>query len=118
MDVEHAPAHTAKRGPACPQHITGLGRKWYESLRTSGQSIYYTDSDWTAAMIQAKAIQAFEENPTASMLAAINNGLGSLAATEGERRKLNLELERDGGTEEAGDVSWIDDARSRLRAAD
>ncbi|GAA2618821.1 hypothetical protein SMC26_40370 [Actinomadura fulvescens] len=96
-DVDRAALDTggAKLGPPCPREITGLGRRWYESLRTSGQAAFYTDSDWATAMIVARAIARFDERPSAHLLTAILSGCASLAATEGERRRLRLELERD-----------------------
>jgi hypothetical protein len=117
VEIDSAPNSTAaKLGPPCPRWLTGLGAKWYQSLRTSGQAVYYTDSDWTAALVVARAVQAFEECPSAVMLASILSGFGSLAATEGERRRLRIELERGDAADpdaEAG-VAQMDDWRRKL----
>lgn len=113
VQVDSGPSAVATRGPDAPEWLTGLPLAWYESLRTSGQSAWYTDSDWTAALVVAKAIKAFEDEPKAALLAAILSGFNSLAATEGDRRRLRLELEQVGG--EAGDVAEIDDYRARMR---
>lgn len=94
VDVDRAANGTTKRGPDAPESLTGLALLWYESLRTSGQAVYYADSDWASALIIARAVAAFEGRPTAHMLASILSGFGSLAATEGERRRLRIELER------------------------
>lgn len=104
------------RGPDCPESVTGLARDWYESLRTSGQSEFYADSDWTSALIIARAIERFEERPTAHMLTAILSGFGSLAATEGDRRRLRIELERQttGDVDEDAAVLAIDDYQRRI----
>lgn len=120
VDIDRAPVDTgAVYGPEPPDWLQGLALNWYESLRTSGQAIYYTDSDWASALIIAKAVERFESRPSAHMLTAILSGFGSLAATEGDRRRLRIELERTQGSGEgASDVSWIDDARARLRASE
>lgn len=120
VEIDRAPVDTDQvYGPEPPDWLQGLALGWFEALRTSGQAIYYTDSDWASALIIAKAVERFEARPSAHMLTAILSGFGSLAATEGDRRRLRIELERTQGPgEEASDVSWIDDARARLRAAD
>lgn len=95
VEIDTAPLRTGRvYGPDPPDWLHGLAREWYESLRTSGQAIYYTDSDWTSALIIARAIEQFERRPSAHMLTAILSGFGSLAATEGDRRRLRIELER------------------------
>lgn len=105
-------SHTApaKLGPDAPAHLelTGLALLWYESLRTSGQSVYYTDSDWASALVLATAIQTFEERPSAGILAAILQGMGSLLATEGDRRRMRLELER-GVDEDPAEIAAVAD---------
>ena len=117
VEIDRAPAATAgKYGPDPPEWLTGLARDWYESLRTSGQAVYYTDSDWASALIIAKAVERFEERPSAHMLTAILSGFGSLAATEGERRRLRIELDRveQQDADEEAAVAELDDWRKRL----
>lgn len=119
VEIDKAPARIALgvvRGPECPAGLSGLARDWYESLRTSGQSEWYTDSDWTSALIIARGIEQFETRPTAHMLTAILSGFGSLAATEGDRRRLRIELERapQADVDEEAAVAEIDEWRSRL----
>ena len=118
-DVDSAPVAVRPgevRGPECPDELSGLARRWYESLRTSGQSEFYADSDWTSALIVARAIERFEERPTAHMLTAILSGFGSLAATEGDRRRLRIELERQtvGDEDEDAAVVALDEYQRRL----
>lgn len=119
VEIDRAPVAVATgtvRGPDCPEGLSGLARRWYESLRTSGQSVFYADSDWTSALIVARAIEKFEERPTAHMLTAILSGFGSLAATEGDRRRLRIELERvpEVDADEEAAVAEIDEWRARL----
>jgi hypothetical protein len=117
VEIDRAPAATAaKCGPDAPEWLVGLARDWYESLRTSGQAVYYTDSDWSSALIIAKAVERFEKRPSAHMLTAILSGFGSLAATEGERRRLRIELDRveQQDADEDAAVAALDEWRERL----
>jgi hypothetical protein len=117
VQIDRAPAAASEQcGPDAPEWLVGLARDWYESLRTSGQAIYYTDSDWSSALIIAKAIERFEERPSAHMLTAILSGFGSLAATEGERRRLRIELDRaeHQDADEDAAVAALNEWRDRL----
>lgn len=116
VDVDKATARVEVCGPEPPDWLGGLALDWYESLRTSGQAVFYTDSDWASALIVAKAVERFEERPSAHMLTAILSGFGSLAATEGERRRLRIELERSAAedADEEAAVAALDEWRDRL----
>lgn len=84
-------------GPEIPVELgitDPLALAWYASLRTSGQAAYYTDSDWTSAWVVARAIEKFSERPAAGLMQAILQGMGNLLATEGDRRRVRMELER------------------------
>ena len=67
---------------------------WYVSLAASGQSRFYEPSDWAAAQLLAEAIHAFVEDRNAALLRTILSGFGTLLVTEGDRRRLQLELSR------------------------
>lgn len=119
VEIDRAPVSTKeKHGPDAPEWLGGLALDWFESLRTSGQAIYYTDSDWASSLIIAKAIERFEDRPSAHMLTAILSGFGSLAATEGERRRLRIELDRadQQDADEEAAVAALDEWRERLNA--
>ena len=107
-----------------------LARHWYESLARSGQHVFYEPSDWATAMVVAESMSRellprtivlkdggtieLECSPSGATVTAWLKAMGSLVVTEGDRRRAAIELV-DGISEEAGDVSWIDDARRRLR---
>ena len=101
-----------------PEPRDGLGPRaeaWYRSLATSGQAEFYTDSDWQVALICAEAIDLFMSTGRATLLAEIRALQSQLLATEGERRRARLELER--VTEEVpADVSDLDEHRRRLKS--
>lgn len=79
-------------GPEPPDWLTGFALEWYDSLRISGQAIYYTESDWTSALVVARGVMDFIRNPRATMLTAVLQGFGMLGATEGARRSMQIEL--------------------------
>jgi hypothetical protein len=55
--------------------------------------------------------------PSASMVAVIFQQLNGLGATEGDRRRMRIEIEREPPAEEdIPDAADIDEARRRLRA--
>lgn len=114
-----------------------IGLRWFESLKTSPQSQWYTDGDWLSAYSIAESMSRefkpqpvrigqgpdaetvmVEMPPKAASLTAWLNGFAQLLVTEGARRRVGIELQMpkpqsDGG----GDVSWIDDARRHLHSA-
>jgi hypothetical protein len=87
--------------------------QWYESLATSGQRIYYQPSDWATAYMLAESLSRdfkpqfvgvneetgepiFQAIPLkGASLGAYLKGFSALMATEGDRRRLQLELERE-----------------------
>lgn len=90
-----------------------VAKHWYDSLPTSGQSIYYQPSDWAIAYMLAESISRdfkpqfvganpetgepiFETIPLkGASLAAYLKGFTALLATEGDRRRMQIELERE-----------------------
>jgi hypothetical protein len=90
VEVTGPPVTAPKLRPG----IHPLAARWYESLTESDQSRFYQPSDWMTAQVIAEAIGDFAEQPRASMLSAILQGATVLLATEGDRRRLRLELTR------------------------
>lgn len=115
VKVDRAPNRAATYGPPPAVWVEGLARGWFESLRTSGQAVYYTASDWSVALIVARAIMVFEAKPSAFMFGQIMSAMRPLAATEGDRRSLRIELERSEivDEDEVAAVSALEVYRSR-----
>ncbi len=104
-----------------------VAKGWYESLAVSGQSWWYQASDWATAyllaeemdrhlkpqvfMVTKEGVPLKAHRPMGPALAAILKGATNLMATEGDRRRLRIELERRERTQTTGSVSWIEDAR-------
>lgn len=119
IPITSAPAAVAAvECPPADKDWHPIAHDWYESLAVSGQAQFYEPSDWAAAELVVIAIDTFVKKPSAMMLASIQSAMSNLLVTEGDRRRLRLELERvDPDADEGGDadVAWLDDARDRLR---
>lgn len=90
-----------------------VAKYWYESLPESGQSVYYQPSDWATAYLLAESLSRdfkpqfvgmneesgepiFEKIPLkGASLGAYLKGFTALLTTEGDRRRMQIELERE-----------------------
>ena len=96
---------------------TAAAKRFYASLRTSGQAQFYEPSDWAyAADIICTAIDAYVKKPQAAMLASLTQAMTPLLITEGDRRRARLELERAAPEEVTADAANIDEYRRRLQS--
>lgn len=100
--------------PPLREGLHPLAVEWYESLARSGQSRFYEPSDWAAAMVLAEAIDQYGRRPQSTMLANILTGFQTLLVTEGDRRRMRLELIRAGTAANSGRHASV----RRLRAVD
>jgi hypothetical protein len=100
--------------PPCPEGIHPVAVKWYESLKTSGQHLFYEDSDWALAVFTAHQMSLCMKFPTASAFKSILDACDRLLVTEGARRRVRIEVERPDPHEGAEKPKEIDDYRSRL----
>lgn len=84
---------------------------FYESLKDSAQSRFYEPSDWSYARLAMHVLNDALKQPrfSAIMLSSLTSMLSSLLVTEGDRRRVRLEVERD---QKAGQVV---DAASMFR---
>lgn len=103
----------------------------FESLKASGQARFYEPSDWATAFMLCESVSRemkpqpvgdhgvlMELPPKAASIAAWLKGLTALMATEGDRRRAAMELQRPASPKEAGpDVAEFDEYRRRLRGA-
>lgn len=99
-----------------------IAASWYDSLQRSGQAIFYEPSDWWTAYMLADVLDRWlkpqdvrvgEDRPgqqvggevtylfeqkvipmPGATLTALLKGMSSLMVTEGDRRRLKIELER------------------------
>lgn len=73
-----------------------IALEWFESLGKSGQASFYEASDWAMARLGAEMMSNLcsSGKPSAQMLASLLAICSSLLSTEGDRRRLRLELAR------------------------
>lgn len=90
---------------------------FYNSLKDSAQSKYYEPSDWNYARIAMLVIDEMLRYPGgvgAMKLTAVNQMLSSLLVTEGDRRRVRIEVQRD--AQAGGNVIEVADIfRERLK---
>jgi hypothetical protein len=104
-DVTHVAVDDEVRGPDLPAEHSETAVRFWEALRRSGQARFFQPSDWAAAELAVLAIDSFVQRPSAVMLASINSIMSNLLTTEGDRRRVRVELERTGeGGDADGDV--------------
>ena len=95
--LEQAPGAAKVRIPAADKGWHPIARDWYRSLRSSGQASYYEPSDWQTARLLADQMSRllYADELNASLLNAIIQASRDLMTTEGQRRRLRLELTRE-----------------------
>jgi hypothetical protein len=102
-----------------------LIEEMYESIKQSAAVKYYEPTDWQFARLTLYTLNqeliAANHNgkPVGAMkLTAINQMLSSLLLTEGDRRRVRLEVERNAGSNAAGNVvDMTDMLKQRLAQA-
>lgn len=130
--AEKAPGAAVVEVPAGKRSWHPAALRWYEALAGSGQSHFYEPSDWATAYVIAESMSrdlapqviGFNEKTgkavTASLpingarLTAYLRAMSSLLVTDGDRRRVRLELERPkGGDDDKGgdNVTWLSEAR-------
>jgi hypothetical protein len=89
----------------------------YRSLKDSAQSRFYEPSDWAYARLTLFFVDDLlkQSKKSSMMLASVNSMLTSLLLTEGDRRRVRLEVERNTGGEVASVTDIADVYRERLR---
>ena len=120
-DPVKAPAGTTVGAVEADPSWHPVMRRWFESLAESGQSAFYEASDWATAAVVAETMSRdlLDGEPVkAASMAAFLKGCTALLATDGDRRRAALELQRGPVVdEEAGHVEHLTDARLRLAGA-
>jgi|SRR5678816_89721 hypothetical protein len=94
---------------------------FYDSLVLSGQSKFYEPSDWEYARLVCFIMQTIvtSPRPSSEMFKALQTAMSNLMVTEGDRRRLRLEIVRAEKKEKADDESQalIMEFRKRMTEA-
>jgi hypothetical protein len=110
----------AQGGDAFPvkDHWHPTAVEWYEALGESGIAAFYERSDWATAMIVAEELTHYFNTSTsrrsAQMLTALFSMMTSLGATEGDRRRMRIELEKPKELTRSASLTAIDGYKSKL----
>lgn len=74
-----------------------IAKEWFESLGQSGQHRFFEPSDWATARFVAEGMSRTLKRTAlgAQMFAALMSAASELLSTEGSRRRLRLELQRE-----------------------
>lgn len=133
--VAHLAATAVDGIPEADPNWHDAAKRWYSALAKSGQAVFYEASDWAFAWITAESLSRdlkpqvvgiVEETGEVvraiipmkgASLAAYLKAMTALLATEGDRRRAGIELERPTGADGAADnadVPSLDAYRKRL----
>lgn len=95
-----------------------IARRMFDALGRSGQSVFFEPSDWAKAQLAAELTSRAlgQSRPPAQLFAVIDDMWSGLLATEGDRRRLRIELERAPrvDVDEDAAVAALDEYRARL----
>lgn len=96
VEITHAPGGDDIEIPEPDEDWHPIATQWYESLKKSGQRVFYENSDWCQAFYIAEAMSRSmrTSNISASLIGAVLTGAAELLTTEGARRRARVELER------------------------
>lgn len=103
--------------PRVSSHWHPIAKSWFTSLAESGQAQFYEPSDWQAARYVAETMTRHMEmeKPSAQLFAGIWSAMSELLTTEGARRRVRLEIERETGGDDSDDnVTALSEYRQRL----
>jgi len=91
----------------------------YESMKKSAQKKYYEPTDWAYAKTTLHFLNKLLWNPqpSAMMLSSVNSMLTSLLLTEGDRRRVRIEVERKATQGDASVIPISEVYRQRLDEA-
>jgi len=91
-----------KRGEMRPVRVPRADPDWhpiakqlYDSLKKSGQADFYQQSDWAYAYSLCDDLSHYKKSKSRSsmMLAALMSAMSNLLVTEGDRRRVRIELQ-------------------------
>lgn len=73
-------------------------KRWFRSLKHSGQHVFYEPSDWAYAQLAADMLseELKQEKPRAAVINQVLSMMDNLLTSEGARRRLRVELLREG----------------------
>lgn len=91
-------------------------KRWFTSLKTSGQADRYEDSDWAFAVLIAGLLSDYLEQTRKSpeMFKALLSAMEKMLGTEADRLKARLELTEPAPKTKSASVTAIDKYKKDL----
>lgn len=88
---------------------------FWESLGDSAQSKFYEPSDWQFARFTLHFADQLvrSSRPSSQMLMAVNSSLTELLVSEGSRRRVRMEIEREQAKAQVVDIATMFQERMR-----
>ncbi|MFD5599189.1 hypothetical protein ACFWHR_03940 [Leucobacter sp. NPDC058333] len=117
--VTRAPGAQKVRVPAADRDWHPIAKRMWAALKKSGQSAFYEPSDWAFAYSLMDDLTYYKKSGKRSgqMLTAIYSAMTTLLVTEGDRRRVALELQRaSGAPAESSNVEDMQVWKERLRS--
>jgi len=117
-----APAIKGERRPVTvPREKTDWhadAKRWFKSLKSSGQADFFQDSDWALAVFLCDEITYYRGGSRRSpeMLKTILSGMEKLMTSEVDRLKARVELSEPKSEEKSAELIAIEDYRKELGA--
>lgn len=93
-----------------------IARQLWDSFEGSGQTHYWQSSDWAYAysVMDDLTHYKYAERRSAMMLSALDSAFARLLVTEGDRRRVRLELDHPEDDETSVGDAAVADYRKRL----
>jgi len=106
-----------------------IARMLWDSLQTSGQADFYQDSDWAFAYSVCEDLSLYKKpqisrdgeeyhKRSGQMLQTIYSAFERLLVSEGDRRRVRLELEQPEAEENPAELKVLADYREGLGVTD
>lgn len=119
IEVTSAPGAETVVMPAADAAWHPAAARWYASLGESGQARFFEPSDWAQAWVWTEFLSRAlnqGDRPSSQLIAAWSAGATELLTTEGARRRLRMELQRDNQGDPDADaaVTALDEFRARF----
>lgn len=118
-NLEQAEAGSRVSRPEPPEHWHSHVVAMWDALAESGQAQFYESSDWQFGFLLMERMSRLldRDDPAPAAWRGVDEGLARLLVTEGDRRRMRLELERTSSKAQAQDAqaeATISDIRRRL----
>lgn len=117
---DRTPIRTGEMLPVTVPHADPdwhpIARKVWESLKSSGMRSFYQNSDWAIAYSLMDDLSHYKksEKRSSMQLAAIMQSLTALGLTEGDRRRMRVELALPESEQESPAATAVANYKGRL----